>query len=146
MTTSSRAGLALVKQFEGCKLTAYPDPGSGGEPWTIGYGHTGGVRPGQKITQAQADTWLLADYDEHEAKVRALVKVSLTENQLGALCSFTYNVGPNNLRTSTLLKLLNKGDYKGAADQLLVWNKASGHVLAGLVTRRAAERDLFVKP
>lgn len=137
--------MALIKQSEGCRLTAYPDPATGGAPWTIGWGRTTNVKKGDTCTQAQADAWLVEEYDKFEADVRKLVKVPLTANQLGALTCFTYNVGPGNFGGSTLLKMLNKGDYKGAADQLLVWDKADGHVLAGLLRRRQAERELFLK-
>ena len=143
MTTSSRAGLGLIQTFEGCKLSAYLCPA--GVP-TIGYGRTTGVKLGQTITQAQADAWLLEEYDAFERKVRALVKVPLTAHQLGSLVSFAYNVGTGALGSSTLLRLLNKGDYAGAALQFGRWNKAGGKVLNGLTRRRKAETDLFVKP
>lgn len=90
MTNSSRAGLALIKTYEGCKLTAYLCPAG---KWTIGYGRTTNVKKGDTCSQAQADAWLLEEYDAFESKVRALVKVALTANQLGALVSFAYNVG-----------------------------------------------------
>jgi lysozyme len=141
MTTSTRAGLGLVKTFEGCKLKAYLCPA--GVP-TIGYGRTKGVKLGQTITQAQADAWVVEEYDEFEAGVRKLVKVPLTANQLGALTSFAYNLGLGNLKSSTLLKKLNGGDYAGAAAQFARWNKAGGVVLAGLTKRRAAEAKLFL--
>lgn len=142
MTNSSRAGLGLVKTFEGCKLTAYLCPA--GVP-TIGYGRTTGVKLGQKITQAQADAWVVEEYDEFEARVRRIVQVPLTANQLGALTSFAYNLGSGALASSTLLRLLNEGDYAGAAAQFGRWNKAGGKVLAGLTKRRAAEAALFLK-
>lgn len=142
MEQSSRAGLGLVKTFEGCKLSAYLCPAN--IP-TIGYGRTRGVKLGQTITQAQADAWLVEEYDEFEAGVRKLVKVPLTANQLGALTSFAYNLGLGNLKSSTLLKLLNARDYDGAAAQFARWNKAAGRVLAGLTKRRAAEVALFSK-
>lgn len=142
MTNSSRAGLGLVKTFEGCKLTAYLCPA--GLP-TIGYGRTTGVKLGQKITQAQADAWVVSEYDEFEAKVRRIVTVPLTDNQLGALTSFAYNLGTGALASSTLLRLLNAGDYAGAAAQFGRWNKAGSKVLAGLTKRRTAEAALFAK-
>ncbi len=142
MTNSSRAGLGLVKTFEGCKLTAYLCPA--GVP-TIGYGRTTGVKLGQKITQAQADAWVVSEYDEFEAKVRRIVTVPLTDNQLGALTSFAYNLGTGALASSTLLRLLNAGDYAGAAAQFGRWNKAGSKVLAGLTKRRTAEAALFAK-
>ncbi len=142
MTTSSRAGLGLIKTSEGCKLSAYLCPAG---HWTIGYGRTTNVKKGDTCTQAQADAWLLQEYDAFERKVRALLKVPVTENQLGALVSFAYNVGDGALGSSTLLRLLNAGDYAGAAAQFARWNKAAGKALAGLTKRRAAEAALFAK-
>lgn len=142
MTTSSRAGLGLIKTSEGCKLAAYLCPAG---VWTIGYGRTTNVKKGDTCTQAQADAWLLQEYDAFERKVRALLKVPVTDNQLGALVSFAYNVGVGALASSTLLRLLNAGDYKGAAAQFARWNKAAGKTLAGLTKRRASEAALFAK-
>ena len=140
------AGLALLKSFEGCKLTAYPDPGTGGEPWTIGWGHTGGVKRGDTCTQAQADAWLLQDLDRFEQAVERLVSVPLTQNQFDALTSFCYNVGAGALQQSTLLRKLNAGDYEGAQGQFARWNRAGGKEMPGLTRRRAAEAELFGQP
>lgn len=134
-------GIELIKSFEGCKLKAYQDSVG---VWTIGYGRTTNVHKGDVITQQQADDYLLIEYKEFESKVKKLVKVPLTDNQLGALVCFAYNVGVGALSKSTLLKKLNVGDYKGAAEQFLVWNKAGGKILNGLVRRRQAEKDLFL--
>lgn len=146
MTTSSRNGLPLVRQFEGCKLTAYLCPA--GVP-TIGYGRTRGVKLGQKITQVQADTWVEQEYDEFEAAVRKLLRVPVSDNQLGALVSFAYNLGTGALAGSTLLRKLNAGDYKGAAAQFASWDKARVNgalrALPGLTKRRAAEAALFLR-
>ena len=142
MVTSTRNGLALIRQYEGCKLTAYLCPA---KVWTIGWGRTTNVKQGDTCTQAQADAWLNEEYDAFEKKVRALVKVPVTANQLGALVSFAYNVGVGALGSSTLLKLLNAKNYVGAAGQFARWNKAGGKVLAGLTKRRASEAALFVK-
>lgn len=144
MKTAS-AGKELIKHFESCRLKAYPDPGTGGAPWTIGWGHTGGVRPSDTCTLAQADAWFDEDLEEHEGYVNQLVKVLLTQNQFDALVSFCYNVGPTNLSSSTLLRKLNEEDYAGAAAQFLRWNKASGRVLPGLTRRREMERELFLR-
>lgn len=140
------AGLDLIKRFEGCKLTAYPDPGTGGEPWTIGRGHTGGVVEGMKITEQQALDMLANDCITAEDGVANNVKVALTNNQFSALVSFTFNCGTGALAKSRLLKLLNSGDYDGAAAEFDKWNKGGGKVLTGLVKRRAAERQLFRTP
>lgn len=145
----SNNGIALIKRFEGCRLTAYPDPGTGGDPWTIGYGWTlpvdgKPVRPGMTIDQATADRLLKTGLVSYENDVLKIVKVKLTQGQFDALVSFAYNVGSRALSTSTLLKKLNAGDIKGAADEFLRWNKASGKVLNGLTRRREAERALFL--
>lgn len=147
--------LAYAKRLEGCKLTAYPDPGSrDGTPWTVGYGRTKGVKKGMTISQAQADIWLTEDLDYAASVVDRAVKVPLTDNQFGALVLFTHNIGagdpndpkaPVGFRTSTLLKKLNAGDYASVPAQLARWNKNDGHVMEGLVNRRAAEAGLWAK-
>lgn len=146
METSNRAGLGLVKSSEGFRANAYPDPATGGVPWTIGYGFTKGVKRGDTITRADADARLILEYDEYEAGVRKLVKVPLSANQLGALVCFAFNVGLGALKTSTLLKLLNGGHYDQVPAQLARWNKANGKVMGGLTSRRALEAALFVEP
>lgn len=139
MKTSER-GLVLIRQFEGLRLSAYQDSVG---VWTIGYGTTRGVKRGQAITKAGAESLLRADVQRFEGEVSRLVKVPVSQNQWDALISFTYNLGSANLESSTLLRLLNAGDYAGAAAQFDRWNKAGGKVLKGLVTRRAAERAMF---
>ena len=139
-----------VKRFEGCKLTAYPDPGSkNGEPWTIGYGHTSDgflkVEKGLRITQDVADGALENDLNEIAAAVERLVKVKLNDNQFGALVSFTFNVGVGAFSKSTLLKKLNAGNYDAVPGELARWNKNDGKVMAGLTNRRAAEAGLWAK-
>ena len=140
MMQISKAGLDLIKQFEGLYLNAYRCPA--GVP-TIGYGHTAGVAMGQTITQQQADDYLRRDVRQFERAVSRQVRVPLTQGQFDALVSFAFNLGEGALAQSTLLRLLNAGDYAGAAAQFDRWNKAGGRVLPGLVRRRAAERALF---
>lgn len=142
----SDRGIELIKLFEGCKLEAYPDPATGGEPWTIGVGTTGGVKPGDTCTLEQAIEWLKDDVEHADRAVTELVEVDLNQNQRDALISFIYNVGEGNFKSSTLLKLLNQGNYHGAAQQFLRWNKAAGKVMKGLTHRRIAEADLFLEP
>lgn len=144
---TSQTGIDLIKGFEGKRLVAYDD---GVGVWTIGYGtikYPSGVRvkKGDTCTEAQAETYLKSDLVKFENAINRLVKVPLNQNQFDALASFTYNLGETNLSKSTLLRKLNAKDYKGAADQFLVWNKAGGRVLTGLVRRREAERSLFLK-
>ncbi|HGL6529817.1 TPA: lysozyme [Enterobacter roggenkampii] len=145
MQTSDK-GIALIKQFEGCKLTAYQDSVG---VWTIGYGWTKPVdgkpiRAGMTINQETAERLLKTGLVSYESDVSRLVKVGLTQGQFDALASFTYNLGARSLSTSTLLRKLNTGDYAGAADEFLRWNKAGGKVLNGLTRRREAERALFL--
>jgi len=143
---TSEKGIALIKEFEGCKLTAYQDSVG---VWTIGYGWTQPVdgkpiRAGMTIKQETAERLLKTGFVSYESDVSRLVKVGLTQGQFDALVSFTYNLGARSLSTSTLLRKLNAGDYAGAADEFLRWNKAGGKVLNGLTRRREAERALFL--
>lgn len=145
MPISSR-GIALIKEFEGCRLTAYLDSV---DVWTIGYGWTHSVdgkpiKRGMTIDQGTADRLLKTGLVSYESDITKLVKVQLNQNQFDALVSFAYNLGSRSLSTSTLLKKLNAGDYLGAADEFPRWNKAGGQVLAGLTRRRMAERALFM--
>lgn len=143
---TSEKGIALIKQFEGCKLTAYQDSVG---VWTIGYGWTQPVdgkpiRAGMTIKQETAERLLKTGLVSYESDVSRLVKVGLTQGQFDALVSFTYNLGARSLSTSTLLRKLNAGDYAGAADEFMRWNKAGGKVMNGLTRRREAERALFL--
>lgn len=142
MQTSAN-GLAFIRDHEGCELHAYPDPGSGGEPWTIGVGHTGGVKPGDTCTMQQAMQWLKEDVQEAEDAVNRLVKVELSQDQFDALVSLVFNIGGGNFAKSTLLKKINARNFEGAADEFPRWNRAAGRVMAGLTKRRHAEQSLF---
>ncbi len=140
---TSAAGRALIKQFEGEKLTAYICPAG---MLTIGVGHTGkDVKLGMTITPEESDKLLQSDLQSSESAVNRMVRVALTQNQFDALVSFVFNVGPGAFRSSTLLRLLNAGDYFGAADEFPRWNKGGGKVLPGLTKRRAAERAMFLR-
>lgn len=133
----------LIKEAEGLRLEAYlPTPN---DVWTIGYGHTKTAKPGMRITKAGAEALLLHDLAWVEATIDKYVKVPLNQNQYDALASFIYNVGASAFRKSTLLKLLNAGDYEGAAEQFPRWNKQKGKVLRGLTARRQKEKTLFKK-
>lgn len=138
-------GLKLIKQWEGLKLTAYKD---GGGVWTIGYGHTSAagapvVKQGMKISNEEAEKILRDDLDKFEADVVRLVKVPLNDNQFAALVSFHFNTGA--LGKSTLLKKLNKGDYKSVPSELMKWVNDNGKRVQGLVNRRSAEVGLWAK-
>ncbi|SFN88050.1 lysozyme [Xenorhabdus japonica] len=125
-------------------MRAYSDPATGAGPWTIGYGHTRGVKPGQVITGQQADTFLYQDLVPIYGAIQRLVKVPLTQGQFDALCSFIFNLGIGNFTHSTLLKKLNVGDYQGAAGEFLKWDCADGHELADLRMRRESEQQTFL--
>lgn len=137
----SLQGLDLIKQAEGCRLRAYRDSA---EIWTIGYGHTAGVKAGDRITPLQADKLLREDVRTAEADVNRLVTVPLTQGQFDALCSFTFNLGSGNLSRSKLLLKLNAGDYDGAAAEFPKWCRTGGKRLPGLVRRRNAEQARFL--
>jgi GH24 family phage-related lysozyme (muramidase) len=143
--TTSAAGIYLLKQFEGCRLVAYKALPTE-QYYTIGYGHYGAdVTANMTITQAQAETMLKNDLKRYEKPVNDYVKVDITQNMFDALVSFCYNCGGAALKGSTLLKKLNTKDYIGAAAQFSVWNKSGGNVINGLIKRRAAEAELFLK-
>ncbi len=135
----------LTEASESCRLTAYPDPASGGAPWTIGWGATGaGIVEGTVWTRDHADSRLTLDLNARADIIDRLVKVVLAPAKKAALVDFVYNVGEGNFESSTLLKRLNAGDYQAAADEFPKWNLAHGKVMPGLITRRARERDLFL--
>jgi len=141
---TSQNGIAVLKYFESCSLTAYPDPSTGGAPWTIGWGHTGPeVDYGLVWTQDQADAQLIIDLASREASVSMAVTAQITQGQFDALVDFVYNLGAGNFLSSTLLRLVNAGDMTGAAAQFACWNKAAGVPMRGLTRRRAAEAALF---
>lgn len=133
----NKEGLDLIKSFEGLRLTAYKCPAG---VWTVGYGHTAGVYEGMVINQDQAENMLKSDLKKYEKYVTDNVKLELTENQFSALVSFCYNCGVGNLRT-----LVKNRTLAQIAEALLLYNKAGGKVLSGLVRRREAERQLFLK-
>lgn len=141
-------GLNLVKQFEGLRLEAYRCPAG---VWTIGYGHTHGVKPEAKISEDQANKLLAEDLAGSGVQVDQCVNVPLNDNQYAALSSFVFNAGIGNLMASTLLIRLNTGDYDCVPSELTKWVKATDPKtgkkvsLAGLVKRRAAEGALWLK-
>ena len=148
---TSENGIELVKAFEGLHkvksdgtVRSYRCPAG---RWTIGYGHTHGVRSGETITPEEAEDLLRKDLQDCEAVVERLVKVDLTQNQFDALVSFVFNLGQGNFSSSTLLRKLNRGEYESAAEEFIRWNKArvDGELkaLPGLTRRRTAEAALF---
>lgn len=142
--TSAR-GRALIEQFEGRRHTAYPDPATGGKPWTIGIGSTGpDIGPGTVWTDAEIDERFSADLRRFEIGVNKMLLVPVSQNAFDALVSFAYNCGLHNLLTSTLLTLLNRGEPVRAAAEFYRWSYASGRQLPGLLRRRKAEAEMFL--
>lgn len=142
------AALAILRGAESCRLAAYPDPGSGGEPWTIGWGHTGpDVRRGLIWTQAQCDAQLQQDVAEHADQIaHAIGSEPTTDNQFGAMVSLAFNIGIGNFARSSVLGFHLRGLHHNAAEAFAGWDKAGGRVLPGLVRRRAAEAALYLNP
>ena len=136
----SEEGLALIKKFEGCELEAYQDSVG---VWTIGYGHTKDVKEGDKINRDEANNLLTEEMPEYEGYINTLVEVPLEQCQFDALVCWVYNLGPTNLKDSTMLACLNAGKYSDIPAQIKRWNKAGGKVLQGLIRRREAEARLF---
>lgn len=141
MNTSER-GLSIIKKFEGFRADAYRCPAG---IWTIGYGHTKGVKPGDKVTREEAEKLLREDVKIYEDGVRTYVKVPLNQNEFDALVSFCYNVGVVAFSKSSPVRFVNAGQRDKVGMGLGLWIKGGGKVLPGLVSRRALETDLFYK-
>lgn len=141
----SKSCIDLIKEFEGVKLKAYPDPASGAKPYTIGVGHTGPeVHLGLTWTPAQVDAALKADLVSFTIALRAmLLKANTTQHQFDAMISLMFNIGPGNFKKSSVLLHHNAGRYENAAASFKLWNKAAGKIMAGLTRRRAAEAKLY---
>jgi len=136
----SKEGIALIKKFEGIELEAYQDSVG---VWTIGYGHTKGVKEGDNISLKKAEQMLEEELVEYEGYINNMVELGLEQNQFDALVAWVFNLGPTNFKESTLLKVLNEGKYNEVPAQMRRWNKANGEVLDGLVRRREAEAKMF---
>ena len=145
---TNESGITLIKSFEGLRLKAYKCPAG---VWTIGYGSTEGVKPGMVITEEQAEALLKKDIELFEIGVEKVIdeNITLTSNQFSALVSFSFNVGLENFKKSTLLKMINKGnkdELEAIHSQFKRWVYANKKVLPGLVKRREAEFDLYSTP
>lgn len=144
MKTGSE-GIELMHHFESCELEAYPDPATGGAPWTIGWGETGPhVKEGMTITQQEADEMFerrLAK--EFEPGVESSIRSGATQNQFDALVALAYNIGLGNLKSSTLLRMHNDREFVDAEKQFIRWNKAAGKTMKGLSRRRTAESCVY---
>lgn len=140
------AGIALMHHYEQCRLTAYPDPGTGGAPWTIGWGDTGpDVVEGLTITQAEADARFARRLaEEFEPGVLAAIRGYADPMEFDAMVCLAYNIGVGSFGASTVLRKHNAGDKPGAADAFRMWNKSGGRVMKGLQRRREAERAVYI--
>jgi lysozyme len=144
---TNKAGLNLIKEFEGFRTKAYKCPAG---VWTIGYGHTSmagppAVKPGMVVSRTEAEAILRRDLKVFEDGVKSAIKVQLNSNQFSACVSLCYNIGVGAFSRSSVARFCNKGQWKKAADAFALWNKAGGKVLPGLTRRRAAEAALFSK-
>ena len=147
MSDGMEEALAIIKRWEGCELTAYPDPGTGGHPWTIGYGATGpGIRKGVVWTQAEADARVAEDVRRFHRGVLASLKRQANRHQMAAMTSLAFNIGLGAFTKSTLLRRFNEGKFQAAAAEFDRWVRAGGRVMPGLVGRRRDERALFETP
>lgn len=142
-TKYSDQAVELIKRYEALRLRAYKPTAD--DVWTIGWGHTRGVKRGQLCSPAEAEQWLHEDMKDAERYVRR-VSVPLSQNQWDALTSLVFNIGGTAFSKSTLLRLLNLGEYCEAAEQFDRWIYQKGKVLNGLVKRRAEEKALFMRP
>ena len=132
--------IEIVRAFEGERLKAYQCSAG---VWTIGVGHTKGVKEGDRITLEQSDELLKSDLEGLKKEMIPLVDVEVTRGQFVALLSFVFNLGTKAFMTSTLRKKLNKGDFEGASFEFLKWKFVNGEEVRGLLNRRKAERELF---
>jgi lysozyme len=151
-TETETIAVNMAKGFEGFRAGPYPDPASGGEPWTIGYGSTRDAQGNPvtpttaPVTEAQATALAERDMALSFQAVAAVIKAPMTVNETAAVMDFIYNVGAGNFKNSTLLRLINLGQYEAAAKEFEKWDMAAGRVMAGLLRRRVAEEQLFDTP
>lgn len=134
-------GINLIKSLEGCSTKAYKD---GGGVWTIGYGFTEGVKPGDVMTQDQIDARLAIEIQEYEKAVSAACVTPPTQRQFDALVSITWNIGISAMKGSTFMRRHNQGNFQAAAEAFKMWNQDNGKVVQGLVNRRAKEANYYL--
>ncbi len=137
--------VGLVGGFEGLRQNAYPDPATKGPPWTICYGHTEGVKPGDRHTVEECKALLISDLAIYAGGIEGCVTVPLSDERFVALTSFAFNVGVGAACKSSVVKLINAGRTRAGCDALMKWNRAAGIVFPGLTRRRAAERELCLR-
>jgi lysozyme len=149
-TESEQIALSLLKEFEGFRASPYPDPATGAEPWAIGYGSTRDAQgmpvtaETPPITEVEASNLAMLDMLTAFRAVADRIAVPMTDHEKAAVESFIYNVGAGNFRNSTLLRLINRGQTELAAKQFILWDRADGRALAGLLRRRLAEAQTFL--
>lgn len=141
-TAVAMLAVAVVAGFEGLRLNAYPDPATGGKPWTVCYGRAYGVSPGDRHSIEECKTMLLQDLTTYSQGVIGCTRVPLPDARLVALTSFAYNVGVQAACKSSVIRLINQGKTREGCDALMRWNKAAGITFPGLTRRRAKEREL----
>jgi lysozyme len=144
---SAVAALAVtvIGGFEGLRLAAYPDPATQGPPWTVCYGETKGVKPGDRYTLQQCKDMLLASLPKYATGIEKCVTAPLTDRRYVALVSFAYNVGVGAACSSSVVKLINAGRTREGCEALMKWNKAAGITFPGLTKRRTAERAMCLE-
>ena len=151
MTVNWNECYKLWREYEGLELVSYPDPATGNEPWTIGYGHTGGlsapqVKKGMKITKAQAEDLMKSDLEAAYKALQKLIKVELNENQWAALISFYGNLKTKTFLKSSVLSYINQNRLAEVPGRMALYRLGDGKVMNGLVRRRAAEGALWMLP
>lgn len=137
--------VAVVGRFEGLSLVAYPDPATGGRPWTVCYGHATGVKPGDRYSLDECKAMLKRDLLVYWTGVYSCTSVPLPDERAVALTSFAYNVGVQTACRSSVVRLINQGKTRQGCDALMLYDKANGVRFSGLTKRRAAERQLCLK-
>lgn len=142
--TAGALAVGLIGGFEGLRQNAYPDPGTHGKPWTICYGHTGDVHPGDHMTVADCKSQLVNDLETYADKVETCTHVPMPDARFVAFVSFAYNLGPGRY-CSAIAPLVNNGKTREACDKLLDYDRAAGVVLPGLHSRRQRERAFCVE-
>ena len=144
-TAAAALAVALVGGFEGLRQNAYPDPATMGKPWTICYGHTAGVSPGDRKSIEECKSLLISDLGIYADGILACTTVPLPDERFVALTSFAFNVGVGAACQSSVVRLINQGQTRAGCDALLRWNRAAGIVFPGLTKRRQAERELCLR-
>ena len=143
--TAAALAVAVIGGFEGLRQTAYPDPATRGNPWTICYGHTGHVTPGDRASISECKVLLLADLDRADTAIESCLHVQMPETREVAVLSLAHNIGAGGVCKSSVVRELNAGNVRAACDAFLLYNRAAGFVMPGLTNRREQERRLCLE-